>query len=360
MVIVMQFNGSSDQLEHVVKRVEELGFGAHVTKGSGKSIVGVIGDTTKIETTIFLALPGVEMVERVSSPYKLASRNPSGNGAVIRSNTTILVGDIIIGGEQVVIIAGPCAIESKEQLEVIAFDVKKAGANILRGGAFKPRTGPYNFQGLGEEGLKILQAVSGATGMPTITEVMNFQQVELAIEYEVGILQIGARNMQNFDLLKEVGRSGRPVMLKRGMSATIDELLLAAEYILLEGNGKVMLCERGIRSFDDKHSRNVLDVMAVPIIKKLSHLPIVVDPSHGTGRKDLVVPGAMAALAVGADGVMIEVHNDPENAKCDPQQALLPSEFKEFMVELKIGKGMQEQKKEPYAYSDVVCDNWGS
>jgi len=331
MVIVMHSGASREQLDHVVQRVKHLGLKTHITTGKGKSIIGVIGDTTEIDTGTFMPLPGVERVERVSSPYKLASREP--NGKLLRSNTVVSVGNVPIGGNDIIIIAGPCAIEGEAQIATIAHAVRGAGANILRGGAFKPRTGPYNFQGLGLSGLEMLQTTGRSVGMPTITEVMSPQQVGLVVQY-VDILQIGARNMQNFDLLKEVGKSGKPVMLKRGMAATIDEWLLAAEYILSEGNSKVMLCERGIRTFDDQYSRNVLDVMAVPIVKTLSHLPVLVDPSHGTGRKELVLPGAIAAIVAGADGVMIEVHHDPESARCDSQQALLPEEFKKLMCQL--------------------------
>lgn len=326
MVVIMKPGAEKTDVQRVVNRIKQIGLQPRVVVGQEETIVGMIGDTTRVDPGSLEVLPEVDRVMRVTAPYKLASRTFQSWSSVIK------IGDVRIGGGGISVIAGPCVVEDEGWLLYIADIVKGAGAVILRGGAFKPRTGPYSFQGLGEEGLKILASVRKQTGLPVITEVMSVEQLEVAMGYSVDILQIGSRNMQNFELLKAVGRSGVPVMLKRGMSATITEFLLAAEYILYGGNHNggnhnVILCERGIKSFDNEHTRNVLDISAVPVLKRLSHLPVFVDPSHGAGRRDLVADMAMSAVAAGADGVMIEVHHRPEETKCDGAQSISPEQF---------------------------------
>ena len=327
MIVVMKHSCSQDEIEAVVKRIKELGLKEHVSQGVERTIIGVIGREAllDIQDTLQL-LPGVEEVIPVSKPYKLASREFQ------PQNTIVKVNDVAIGGDEIVIIAGPCAVESEEQLLATAREVKADGANILRGGAFKPSTSPYHFRGLGEEGLKILAKAREETGMPIITEVMTPNDVELVASY-VDILQIGARNMQNFILLDEVGKTRKPVMLKRGLSSTIQEWLLAAEYILAQGNEQLILCERGIRTFETS-TRNTMDISAIPVIKKVSHLPIIADPSHGTGKWYLVAPLALAAIAAGADGLMIEVHPNPDLALKDGAQSLTFENFRQFMSQL--------------------------
>ncbi|MCS6849712.1 MAG: 3-deoxy-7-phosphoheptulonate synthase [Gemmataceae bacterium] len=307
--------------------MQELGFEPRVITGVFRTIIALIGDDNVPGVEKLDAIPGVEHVHRILKPFKLASRE------FHRADTVVAVGRVRIGGGHLAMIAGPCAIESAEGLDRIAGQVKAAGANILRGGAFKPRTSPYAFQGMGEEGLKILRAVGDRHGLPVVTEVMDTRQVPL-VERWADMVQIGARNMQNFDLLKEVGQTRKPVLLKRGMSATVKDLLMSAEYILSEGNPWVVLCERGIRAFEDS-TRNTLDLSAVPNVKGQSHLPIIVDPSHATGRPDLIPSMAMAAVAAGADGVHIEVHDCPEKALSDGPQALLPEQYAALMRDLK-------------------------
>lgn len=328
MVIVMKPGTSQSVIERVVERVKQLGLRPQVVEGELRTIIGVIGDKSQLQGFSFEAMPGVEKTESISAPYKLASRE------FRYEDTVIDVAGVKIGGNKVVVMAGPCAVETEEQLIRIAKEVKAAGATILRGGAFKPRTTPYSFQGLGEEGLKILSAVKQATGLAIITEVMSPSEVEMVVRYS-DILQIGTRNMQNFSLLKEVGLAQKPVMLKRGMSATIEDWLLAAEYILSNGNQNVMLCERGIRTFEP-YTRFTFDLNAIPVAKNLSHLPVIADPSHGTGRRELVIPMARAAVACGADGLIVEVHHDPENSwTSDGKQSLLPDQFAELVKECK-------------------------
>jgi len=327
MIIVLKPEATQADLEHILKRIEEWGLRPHVSRGEHRTIIGVIGDEQKLQAQPLAALPGVEQVLPILKPFKLASREFK------KTDTIVQVGKVRIGGGSLAMIAGPCAVENYEILDTIAAAVKAAGANILRGGAFKPRTSPYSFQGLGETGLRILHDIGQKYDMPVVTEVMDPRQVELVNRY-ADMLQIGARNMQNFDLLREVGRTNKPVLLKRGMSATVKDLLLSAEYILSEGNQQVVLCERGVRTFEDS-TRNTLDLSAVPNVKGLSHLPIIVDPSHATGRPDLIPAMARAAVAAGADGVHIEVHCAPEKALSDGQQALLPSQYAELMRDLR-------------------------
>jgi len=327
MIIVLRPDSTPDQIGHVLDRIRELGFKPHLSQGELRTIIGVIGDENRLQAQPLSALPGVEQVLPILKPFKLASREFHGQ------DTTVEVGKVKIGGGSMAMIAGPCAIESAEVLDTIAGQVKAAGANILRGGAYKPRTSPYSFQGLGEAGLKILKDVGRKHLLPTVTEVMDPRQVETVNCY-ADMFQIGARNMQNFDLLREVGQTHKPVLLKRGMSATVKDLLMSAEYILAEGNPNVVLCERGVRSFEDS-TRNMLDLAAVPNIKGQSHLPVIVDPSHATGRPDLIPAMARAAVAAGADGVHVEVHSCPEQALSDGPQALLPTQYAELMGQLR-------------------------
>jgi 3-deoxy-7-phosphoheptulonate synthase len=327
MIIVLRPNSTQEQVDHILDRIHELGFKPHVSRGELRTIIGVIGDENKLHAEPLAAIPGVEQVLPILKPFKLASRDFQ------PSDSQVMVGDVRIGGGFLAMIAGPCAVESAEVLDEIAGHVKKAGANILRGGAFKPRTSPYSFQGLGEEGLKILNDVGRAHGMPVVTEVMDPRQVDLVNRY-ADMMQVGARNMQNFDLLREVGQTHKPVLLKRGMSATVKDLLMSAEYILAAGNPQVVLCERGVRSFEDS-TRNMLDMSAVPNVKGQSHLPIIVDPSHATGRPDLIPALARAAVAAGADGVHIEVHSCPEKALSDGPQALLPHQYAGVMADIR-------------------------
>lgn len=319
MIIVLKPGVTEEQIQHVVERVESLGLRAHLSRGTYRTIIGVIGDEAKLENAPLSAIAGVASVMPVLPPFKLASREAHGEPSIVD------VAGVKVGGGHLGMIAGPCAIESAERLDTIAAASKAAGANILRGGAFKPRTSPYAFQGMGEAGLKILREVGDRHGMPVVTEVMDPRRVELVAEY-ADMIQIGARNMQNFSLLTEVGKTHKPVLLKRGMSATVKDLLMSAEYIMSEGNSQVVLCERGVKGFDTD-TRNLFDVACVPQVKSLSHLPIIVDPSHATGRPDLIPACALAGVAAGADGVHIEVHNCPEEALSDGQQALLPDQY---------------------------------
>jgi 3-deoxy-7-phosphoheptulonate synthase len=327
MIIVLKPQPSPEVVEHVLERIAALGLTPHLSQGVSRTIIGVIGDEDKLQVQPLQAIPGVERVVPILRPFKLASREFCAEASVIT------VKGIRIGGGHLAVIAGPCAIEGESLLFEIAARVRRAGANILRGGAFKPRTSPYSFQGLGQEGLKILRAAGERFGMPVVTEVMDPRQVEV-IERYADILQVGARNMQNFDLLKECGRTRMPVLLKRGLSATVKDLLMSAEYILAEGNRQVILCERGIRTFEDS-TRNTLDLSSVPNIQGQSHLPIIVDPSHATGRPDLIPAMARAAVAAGADGIHIEVHSNPEKALSDGPQALVPDQFDRLMDEIR-------------------------
>jgi len=323
----MDRSATSADVEGVVAAAERLGLKAHPIPGAQRTAVGITGNKGAVTTAVFEALPGVLEVIRVSHPYKLVSRE------FHPEDTIVSVGGVPVGGTRIVVIAGPCAVESLEQTVTIAREVKARGADLLRGGAFKPRTSPYAFQGLGEEGLRILAAARDATGLPVVTEVLDTAHVELVAAY-ADCLQIGARNMQNFELLKKAGKTGKPVLLKRGMSATLEEFLLAAEYVLAEGNPNVVLCERGIRTFSD-FTRNTLDLSVVPAVERLSHLPIIVDPSHGTGRREKVVPMSRASIAAGADGIAVEVHNNPAEALSDGPQALTPGMFSELMSQIR-------------------------
>ncbi|MBY0526165.1 MAG: 3-deoxy-7-phosphoheptulonate synthase [Gemmataceae bacterium] len=327
MIIVLRPRSTPEQIDHIVKRIEELGFKAHLSQGELRTIIGVIGDESKLQMEPLAAIAGVEQVLPILKPFKLASREFHAADSVVQ------VGKIKVGGGYLGMIAGPCAIESYEVLDEIAGKVRAAGANILRGGAFKPRTSPYSFQGLGEKGLKILREVGDKHDMPVVTEVMDPRQVELVDRY-ADMFQIGARNMQNFDLLKEIGQTRRPVLLKRGMSATVKDMLMSAEYILASGNPDVVLCERGVRSFEDS-TRNMLDMSSVPNVKASSHLPIIVDPSHATGRPDLIPSMSRASVAAGADGVHVEVHSCPEKSLSDGAQALLPAQYTALMSDLR-------------------------
>lgn len=324
MMIVLEPGAREEQIEHIVQVVEAKGMQTHLSKGVDKTVIGLIGDKRLLAEVSLESFPGVAKVVSISEPYKLAGRN------FHPENTQIHVGDVVIGGSEPVVMAGPCSVESRDQLLTTAKIVKEAGAHILRGGAFKPRSSPYSFQGLGEEGLQILAEARELTGLPIISEVMDPENLPLVAEY-VDILQIGARNMQNFHLLKEVGRVNKPVMLKRGLSATIEEWLMSAEYILSAGNPNVILCERGIRTFET-YTRNTLDLSAVPVVKHLSHLPIIVDPSHGVGKRRYIAPMSRAGIVAGADGLMIEVHPNPEQALSDGPQSLTPTEFKDMMA----------------------------
>ena len=327
MIIVLKTGATQEQIDRVLARVKKLGLKALVSKGVERTIIGVIGEEDILRVQPLEAFEGVEKIMPVVKPYKLVSREFKPEDTVVR------VKDVKIGSGSFSVMAGPCAVESYEVILEIARIVKKSGAVILRGGAFKPRTSPYSFQGLGEEGLKILKKAGDQTGLPVVTELMDARDMPLVEKY-ADIIQIGARNMQNFNLLKEVGLSKKPVLLKRGMSSTIKELLMSAEYILANGNFNVILCERGIRTFEE-YTRNTIDLSCVPVVKELSHLPIIVDPSHGTGRRELISPLARAAAAVGADGAMIEVHVHPEEALSDGAQSLDPAEFEQAMQQIK-------------------------
>jgi 3-deoxy-7-phosphoheptulonate synthase len=327
MIIVLKPHPTPEQIRHVIDRIEELGFTPHLSQGVQRTIIGVIGDEEKLRVEPLQAIEGVEQVVPILKPYKLASREWHAD------DSQFDIKGVKVGGGHLMMIAGPCAIEGEAILMEIAERVKDAGANFLRGGAFKPRTSPYSFQGLGEDGLKILKAAGERFAMPVVTEVMDPRQVELVERY-ADVMQVGARNMQNFDLLKEVGRTRTPVLLKRGLAATVKDLLMSAEYILSQGNRQVILCERGVRSFEDS-TRNMLDLSSVPNAKGMSHLPIIVDPSHATGRPDLIPAMARASVAAGADGVHVEVHSCPEKALSDGPQALLPDQYARLMDELR-------------------------
>jgi 3-deoxy-7-phosphoheptulonate synthase len=328
MIIVMKIGAEPTQIEAVVNRVEELGYKVHLSRGEARTIIGIIGaDDYLLHQDTFEVMDGVDKTVRVMQPYRLASRD------FAPSNTEIPVNGITIGGEQIIVMAGPCSVEGREQIIETAHAVKEAGATVLRGGAFKPRSSPYSFQGLGEEGLRYLAEAREQTGLPVITEVMSTDDIEMVGEY-TDIFQVGARNMQNYSLLKALGKATKPVFLKRGISGTIQELLMCAEYILAGGNMQVMLCERGIRTYETE-TRNTFDINAIPTLKSLSHLPVVGDPAHGTGKWELVAPVAKAAVAAGADALMIEVHTNPSKAWSDGAQSLTPERFAKLMNELK-------------------------
>ncbi len=328
MVIMMEVDALESQIEHIIERLDEQGFSVHRSTGVEHTLLGVIGNTSKLDVRDMKIMPGVADAYRITAPYKLVSREFK------HEDTLIKIKDVTIGTEEIAIIAGPCSVESEEQTMIISERVAKAGAKILRGGAFKPRTSPYAFQGLGEEGLKILRKAADKYNMLVITEVMDKDQIDIVCEY-ADILQIGARNMQNFTFMRALGETKKPIFLKRGISATIQEWLMSAEYILAGGNSNVIMCERGIRTFET-YTRNTLDLSAIPVIKKLSHLPVMADPSHGTGLRNKVLPMARAAVAAGADGIMIEVHHDPEHALSDGAQSLYPDQFDELMDQIRV------------------------
>jgi 3-deoxy-7-phosphoheptulonate synthase len=328
MLVVMQENATDEQIQNVIDRMVALNFTVHRSTGIMHTVLGGVGPEDDINAVEFEVLDGVKEAHRIASPYKLASRSFRPQGTVVR------IKGVEIGGDTVVAMAGPCSVESEDQLEAAAQVVSKAGAKVIRGGAFKPRSSPYSFQGLGAPALEILRRVADRNNLLVISEVMDQTQIPLMLDY-VDIFQVGARNMQNFTLLRELGKISKPVLLKRGIAATIEELLLSAEYLLSGGNYDVILCERGIRTFET-YTRNTMDISAIPIVKKLSHLPIIADPSHGTGRRDQVLPMARAAVAAGADGLLVEVHHDPDKALSDGAQTLKPEQFSELMNQLRI------------------------
>jgi len=331
MLVVMQSHATEEQVRAVCRRIESLGLKAHPIPGAIRTAIGITGNQGAVDLGVLESFPGVVECIPVSKPYKLVSRDAKEEDTVLRIPTPR--GDVLVGGDHVAMVAGPCAVETEEQCLAIAERVAKAGCRLFRGGAYKPRTSPYSFQGLGEPGLKILSKVRDLHGFGIITEAIDSESLDLVEEY-ADVIQIGARNMQNFSLLKRAGRAKKPILLKRGMSATLDEFLMAAEYILSEGNYNVMLCERGVRTFSD-FSRNTLDLAVVPAVKKRSHLPILVDPSHGTGKRHKVLPLSRAAIAVGADGLLVEVHHEPDKALSDGMQSILPEEFAELTEEVR-------------------------
>lgn len=337
MIIVTRPDITESQIEHIVERIGEWGLKSEVSRGAQRVVIGIIGPEDVVREKPIAAMPGVESVTPVLKPYKLVSYE------FRQTDSLVKVGDVTVGGNEVIVMSGPCSVENRDQIISIARDVKACGAKILRGGAFKPRTSPYTFQGLGVEGLKLLAEAREETGLPVITEIMDTKDLD-EIEKYADCLQVGARNMQNFSLLKEVGRSRLPVMLKRGLAATVKDLLMSAEYILSEGNFNVLLCERGIRTFETM-TRNTLDLNAVPVLKSETHLPVIVDPTHGIGVRPHIPAMALAAIAAGADGIMIEVHNNPELARSDGEQALLPPDFGDVMNRMRavaraVGRAM--------------------
>src|SRR5580692_1813208 len=328
MVVVMQQGATDEQIQAVIDRLVRLGFTVHRSTGVMHTVLGGVGPAEELDPADFEAMDGVKECHRIVSPYKLASRHWRPQGTVVK------IGDVEIGGTKVVTMAGPCSVESREQIECVAEIVAGQGAQVMRGGAFKPRSSPYSFQGLGEEGLKLMRTAADRHGLLVVSEIMDHIQLPLLMEY-ADILQIGARNMQNFNLLREVGKVRKPVLLKRGIAATIEELLLSAEYIMSGGNYEVILCERGIRTFET-YTRNTMDISAIPVVQKLSHLPITADPSHGTGLRDKVSPMARASVAAGADALLIEVHPSPDEALSDGAQSLFPEQFTELMEQLRM------------------------
>ena len=329
MIVAMQENATEEQIQQVIEHLVRMGFSVHRTTGARQSVLAAVGARVDFDTRNLEVLAGVQEVHRISAPYKLAGRSFRPEGTVIEFPCGLK-----IGSEEVVVMAGPCSVESREQLFNVAGQIAKAGARVLRGGAFKPRTSPYSFQGLGIEGLKLLREAGDYHKMPVISEVMEISQIVMMLPY-IDIFQVGARNMQNFNLLRELGKIKKPVLLKRGIAATLEELLLSAEYIMAGGNYQVILCERGIRTFET-YTRNTLDISAIPIIHKLSHLPMTSDPSHGTGLRDKVPPMARASVAAGADALLIEVHHDPDRALSDGAQSLFPAQFAQLMEELRM------------------------
>jgi 3-deoxy-7-phosphoheptulonate synthase len=329
MVVVMQEGATEEQIQSVINKLMGMGFDIHRSTGAVHTVLGAVGARPDFDPRDIEMMEGVYEVHRISSAYKLASRAFRPEGSVVQ-----LGGGVAVGGHQVVMMAGPCSVESPEQIEAVAACVAAQGARVLRGGAFKPRTSPYSFQGLGQQGLEMMRRAADNYKLVVVSEVMDQTQIPMMLDY-VDVLQVGARNMQNFNLLKELGQTDKPILLKRGISATVEELLLSAEYIMAGGNYNVVLCERGIRTFETS-TRNTLDVSAIPVIHKVSHLPIIADPSHATGRRDKVSPMARAAVAAGADGLLVEVHNDPEKALSDGAQALYPAQFEQLMKELRI------------------------
>jgi 3-deoxy-7-phosphoheptulonate synthase len=327
MLVVMQEGATEAQIQGVIDRLVKLGFDVHRSTGVVHTVLGGVG-ARDFDPADFEAMPGVKDAHRIASPYKLVSRSFRPGGTIVR------IGEVEIGGDRVVVMAGPCSVETKDQIDRIAEIVAQAGAVAIRGGAFKPRSSPYSFQGLGEEGLQLMREAANRNGLLVVSEVMDHTQIPLLAAYS-DILQVGARNMQNYNLLKELGKQRKPVLLKRGIAATIEELLLSAEYIMAGGNYEIILCERGIRTFET-YTRNTMDISAIPVVKKLSHLPIIGDPSHGTGRRDKVAPMARAAVAAGADGLLIEVHHDPDQALSDGAQSLYPEQFRELMGQLRL------------------------
>ncbi len=332
MIAVLKSGTSDKQIADLKNWIEAQGLQVHLSKGDYQTIVGLVGDTSRIDEDLLISLEIVETVKRISEPFKSANRK------FHPENTIVNVGDTSVGGNIFAVMAGPCSVESREQVVEIAKAVKAAGATILRGGAFKPRTSPYDFQGLKAEGIEFLLEAKRETGLPIVTEIMSAEH--LPMFEDVDVIQVGARNMQNFELLRELGRTNKPILLKRGLSATIKEWLMSAEYIMAGGNENIILCERGIRSYDAQYTRNVLDLSAVPVLHELTHLPVIVDPSHATGAARLVAPMSMAAVACGADGLMIEVHNDPKKALCDGPQSLTPAEFSSVMDLVRKVKGI--------------------
>ena len=326
MIVIVKDSARPEQIEKLKVNFESMGLQVHFSKGMNTTLLGLVGDTTSVDIGKIASLDIVEEVKRIQEPYKKANRKFHPEDSVVDVN------GVKIGGGSFQVIAGPCSVETPEQICLVAEEVKKAGAGLLRGGAFKPRTSPYSFQGLHGEGIKLLQEAKKQTGLPIVTEIMNYDDIDLF--EEVDVIQVGARNMQNFELLKQLGKLNKPILLKRGLANTIEEWLMSAEYIMAGGNENVILCERGIRTFETK-TRNTLDLSAVPMIKKLSHLPVIIDPSHATGLPWMVEPMTLAAIAAGADGVMIEVHNDPPKALCDGAQSLRPDQFAELMQKVK-------------------------
>jgi len=329
MIVAMQEIASEEQIQQVIERLVNLGFEVHRSTGARQTVLGAVGARHEFDIRDIEVLPGVGEVHRISSPYKLVARTWRPEGTVVR-----FANNVNIGSDEVVVMAGPCSVESQQQILAIAETVSKAGGKFLRGGAFKPRSSPYSFQGMGEDALKLMREAAGKFGLLVVSEVMEIAQIPLMLPY-VDMLQVGARNMQNFNLLRELGKVRKPVLLKRGIAATIEELLLSAEYLMAGGNYEVVLCERGIRTFET-YTRNTMDISAIPIVKKLSHLPMVADPSHGTGRRDKVPPMGRAAIAAGADGLLVEVHNCPDKALSDGAQSLYPEQFEKLMSELRI------------------------
>ena len=332
MIAVLKSGTSDKQIADLKNWIEAQGLQVHLSKGDYQTIVGLVGDTSRIDEDLLISLDIVETVKRISEPFKSANRK------FHPENTVVNVGDTSVGGNIFAVMAGPCSVESREQMIEVARAVKAAGATILRGGAFKPRTSPYDFQGLKAEGIELLLEAKRETGLPIVTEIMSAEH--LPMFEEVDVIQVGARNMQNFELLRELGKIKKPILLKRGLSATIKEWLMSAEYIMAGGNEDIILCERGIRSYDSQYTRNVLDLSAVPVLHELTHLPVIVDPSHATGAARLVAPMSMAAVACGADGLMIEVHNNPKKALCDGPQSLTPAEFSSVMDLVRKVKGI--------------------